>query len=183
MLGESTDDMIRVFASDVVRDHEGHRFHPKVYQTDYFAKQAVLALDGHNAPRQQCLLDQQQGKVDTSVNCDDKVAPLFLTVSFNAPHNPYQALLTDYYDPGVSHITNHRQRVYGGMMKSLDRGVGQILEAVVRNNMFEDTLIIFTSDNGGLTYTNLKQVNSPYRGGKATFFEGMSMIMVCLVFF
>ena len=53
-----------------------------------------------------------------------------MTVSFNAPHNPYQALKSDYDDPEVSQIKDHKSRVYAAMIKSLDRGVGKILNAL-----------------------------------------------------
>jgi uncharacterized sulfatase len=58
------------------------------------------------------------------------------------------------------------------MIRALDRGVGQVLEALRENGLEENTLVIFTSDNGGAGYIGLPDVNNPYRGWKITLFEG-----------
>jgi arylsulfatase A-like enzyme len=58
------------------------------------------------------------------------------------------------------------------MIRSLDRGVGQVLDALKRNGLEENTLVLFTSDNGAAGYIGLPQVNHPFRGWKATLFEG-----------
>jgi hypothetical protein len=47
--------------------------------------------------------------------------PYFITMAYNAPHNPLQALKTDYYDEQLSSIANHKERVYAAMIMSLDR--------------------------------------------------------------
>jgi arylsulfatase A-like enzyme len=72
----------------------------------------------------------------------------------------------------LSHIENHRERVYAAMIRSLDRGVGQVLDALKANGLEENTLVMFTSDNGGAGYLGLPDVNSPFRGWKITLFEG-----------
>ena len=58
------------------------------------------------------------------------------------------------------------------LIRSLDRGVGQVMEALKANGLDENTLVIFTSDNGGAGYIGLPNVNAPYRGWKSTLFEG-----------
>ena len=151
--GEPTDDFIRYNGIFAVDDHDGNKFEPDEYLTDYLAREASNAI-----------FAQSKTNKDT--------APFFLTVSFNAPHTPFQALRSDYEDPEISKIEDHKQRVYAAMIKSLDRGVGRILQAVKDTGKEDNTIIIFTSDNGGATYTGLKNINYPYRGGKATFFEG-----------
>ena len=72
----------------------------------------------------------------------------------------------------LSHIELHPERVYAAMIRSLDRGVGRVLEALKANGLDENTLVIFTSDNGGAGYIGLPNVNAPYRGWKSTLFEG-----------
>jgi arylsulfatase A-like enzyme len=72
----------------------------------------------------------------------------------------------------LSHIENHRLRVYAAMIRSLDRGVGRVLEALERNGLDENTLVLFTSDNGGANYIGLPEVNRPFRGWKISLFEG-----------
>ena len=58
------------------------------------------------------------------------------------------------------------------MIRSLDRSVERVLEALETNGLMENTLVIFTSDNGGADYIGLPDVNKPYRGWKLTHFEG-----------
>jgi len=87
-----------------------------------------------------------------------------------APHTPLQASREDY--EALSHIDSHRERVYAAMIRALDRGVGRVLEALRRQGLEENTLVFFTSDNGGAHYIGLPEVNQPYRGWKISFFEG-----------
>jgi arylsulfatase A-like enzyme len=58
------------------------------------------------------------------------------------------------------------------MVRNLDRNVGRILAALKAEGLDQNTLVIFTSDNGGAGYIGLPEINKPYRGWKATFFEG-----------
>ena len=58
------------------------------------------------------------------------------------------------------------------MARALDRNVGKILAALRAEGLDQNTLVIFTSDNGGAGYIGLPDVNKPYRGFKSTFFEG-----------
>lgn len=129
-----------------VRFNGGSRFAPKGYVTDYFAEEAARAIDAN------------------------RDRPFFLHVGFSAPHLPLQALKADY--DSLAAIKDHRLRVYGAMIKSLDRGVGTILEALKRNGISDNTIVIFTSDNGGAGAAGLADLNSPLRGWKSTFFDG-----------
>lgn len=63
-------------------------------------------------------------------------------------------------------------RVYAGMILSMDRSVRRIEEALEAHGLAENTLVVFTSDNGGAGYIGLPDVNVPYRGWKLTHFEG-----------
>jgi len=96
--------------------------------------------------------------------------PFFLYLAYFAPHNPLQARREDY--DALDHIDLHRERVYAAMMRSLDRGVGAVLGALRSNGLEDNTLVVFTSDNGGAGYIGLPAVNRPYRGWKGTYFEG-----------
>jgi len=122
------------------------RFPPTGYLTDYFADQAVHAIEAN------------------------RNRSFFLYLAFNAPHTPLQASRADY--DALSTIPDHRLRVYAAMIRALDRGVGQVLEALRANGLDDNTLVIFTSDNGGAWYVGLPDINRPFRGWKATFFEG-----------
>jgi arylsulfatase A-like enzyme len=129
-----------------VKFNGGSRFAPKGYVTDYFAEEAARSIA---ANRNQ---------------------PFFLYVGFSAPHLPLQALKSDY--ESLSEIKDHRLRVYGAMIKSLDRGVGTILEALKSNGLSDNTIVIFTSDNGGAGAAGLADLNAPLRGWKSTFYDG-----------
>ncbi|ABS62752.1 sulfatase [Parvibaculum lavamentivorans DS-1] len=129
-----------------VQFNGGDRFEPSEYMTDYLTNEAVKAI-GANRNR-----------------------PFFMYVAYNAPHTPLQALKSDY--DALAHIENHTERVYAAMVVALDRGVGKIKQALRDNGLEENTIIIFTSDNGGAGYVGLPDLNKPYRGWKASFFEG-----------
>jgi len=124
----------------------GPRFAPSTYMTDYLADEAVRAIDAN------------------------KNRPFFLYLAFNAPHTPLQATRADY--DALAHVENHTERVYAAMIRALDRGVGKVLDALRASGLDENTLVIFTSDNGGANYIGLPDINAPYRGWKMTFFEG-----------
>ncbi len=96
--------------------------------------------------------------------------PFFLYFAPNAPHTPLQALRSDY--DALPQIADHRLRVYAAMVRALDRAVGRVLEALKANGLEHNTLVFFTSDNGGANYIGLPDINKPYRGWKMTFFEG-----------
>lgn len=124
----------------------GPAFEPGGYLTDYYTDEAVRVIE-RNRDR-----------------------PFFLYLAHWAPHTPLQATRADY--DALSHIELHRERVYAAMIRALDRGVGRVLEALRENGLEENTLVIFTSDNGGAGYIGLPDVNRPFRGWKITLFEG-----------
>ncbi|MBD3855878.1 MAG: sulfatase-like hydrolase/transferase [Acidobacteria bacterium] len=121
-------------------------FEPERYLTDYYTDQAVKVIEAN------------------------KDRSFFLYLAHWAPHTPLQASREDY--EALSHIESHRERVYAAMIRALDRGVGRVLEALRRQGLEENTLVFFTSDNGGAHYIGLPEVNQPYRGWKISFFEG-----------
>jgi arylsulfatase A-like enzyme len=121
-------------------------FRPRGYMTDYLTDEAVKAIAAN------------------------RNRPFFLYFAPNAIHTPLQATKADY--DALPQIKDHRLRVYGAMVRNLDRNVGRILQALKDQGLDDNTLVIFTSDNGGAGYIGLPQINKPYRGWKATFFEG-----------
>ena len=58
------------------------------------------------------------------------------------------------------------------MVRDLDRNVGRLLKSLSDEGLADNTMVIFTSDNGGANYIGLPDINRPFRGWKATFFEG-----------
>ena len=122
------------------------RFEPKGHLTDYFTDNAVAAIEAN------------------------KNRPFFLYLAYNAPHTPLQATKGDY--DALPQIKDHTQRTYGAMIRQLDRRIGDVLQALENNGLEQNTLVVFTSDNGGAWYTGIPDLNQPYRGWKGTFFEG-----------
>jgi arylsulfatase A-like enzyme len=58
------------------------------------------------------------------------------------------------------------------MIRALDRSVGRITETLEAEGLADNTIVMFTSDNGGAGYIGLEDINAPYRGWKLTMFEG-----------
>lgn len=124
----------------------GKRFHPKGHMTDYFADEAIKAIEAN------------------------RNRPFFMYLAFNAPHTPLQATKADY--DRLAGIKDHKTRVYGAMIAQLDRRIGDMMAKLKEAGIDDDTLVIFTSDNGGAWYNGMPDLNAPFRGWKATFFEG-----------
>ena len=96
--------------------------------------------------------------------------PFFLYLAHWGPHTPLQATRDDY--DALDDIQPHRKRVYAAMIRAVDRSVTRILDTLESEGIADNTIVIFTSDNGGAGYIGIDDVNSPYRGWKITMFEG-----------
>lgn len=96
--------------------------------------------------------------------------PFFLYLAHWGVHTPLQATRADY--EAVGDIQPYHLRVYAAMLRALDRSVGEIVEKLEEEGLSDNTLIVFSSDNGGAGYIGLPGINDPYRGWKATLFEG-----------
>lgn len=102
---------------------------------------------------------------------ENKEKPFFLYVPYNTPHIPLAA------KPEL--IEKHKQAfypTYAAMMETMDDCVGLILKKLKDSGLDEKTLVIFTSDNGGLSVLEFpggpSTHNTPYRGGKGFVYEG-----------
>ena len=127
-------------------EHGSPPFEPEGYMTDFEASEAAKAISAN------------------------KHNPFLLYLAFTSVHSPLQALKSDYDQ--LAHIPSHCDRVYASMLVALDRAVGTVLSSLEANGLTENTIVIFTSDNGGPNYIGQPNINAPYRGSKATFFEG-----------
>jgi arylsulfatase A-like enzyme len=95
--------------------------------------------------------------------------PFFAYVPFSAPHAPMQAP-REYVDRFV-HVASPDQRVYYAMIAALDDAIGEIMAALARFGVADNTIVVFVSDNGAASYTGVVD-NAPLKGGKLTNFEG-----------
>lgn len=124
----------------------GPLFSPRGYLTDYYTDEAQKVIRAN------------------------KNRPFFLYLAHWGVHSPLQATKADY--DALPQIKDHRLRVYAAMVRSLDRSVGRVMQTLRDEGLADNTVVIFTSDNGGAGYLGLPDVNKPYRGWKLTFFEG-----------
>ncbi|MDB4131426.1 sulfatase-like hydrolase/transferase [Flavobacteriaceae bacterium] len=129
-----------------VNFNEGPRIKPDGHLTDYLTDEAVKVIE------------------------KNKNRPFFLYLAYWAVHSPLQAKKEDYEK--LSFIENHEERVLASMVMTVDRGVGKIRDVLKKNKIDDNTIIIFTSDNGAPGYIGLPDLNKPYRGWKLTHFEG-----------
>ncbi|KAJ1411613.1 alkaline-phosphatase-like protein, partial [Ochromonadaceae sp. CCMP2298] len=109
--GNPFDDFLRAVLPFSVSHNNGPPMDPDQYMTDYLADEAANLV----ASRSQ---QQQQSKGEEGE--DFSPAPYFLMLTFNAPHNPYQALRSDMQDAEVQALPTQTQRVYAAMVKALD---------------------------------------------------------------
>lgn len=98
----------------------------------------------------------------------NKAKPLFLYVPFNGVHTPLQA--PDKYSEMYPDM-KARRKTYAGMVTALDDAVGVVVEVLKSEGILDNTLIIFSSDNGGPNPGQLTR-NGPLRAGKGSVYEG-----------
>ncbi len=98
----------------------------------------------------------------------DKAKPLFLYVPFNGVHAPLQ--VPERYLKPYDQLKGNR-RTLAGMLSAVDEAIGQIVTALEKQGMRENTLIVFSADNGGPNPKSLS-TNGNLRAGKGTIYEG-----------
>lgn len=98
----------------------------------------------------------------------DTARPLFLYLPFNAVHSPHQ--VPPKYVERYAHLPEPRQ-TYAGMVAAMDEAIGRVLDALEEKGMRRNTLIFFSSDNGGPNPGKVTS-NGLYRAGKGTLYEG-----------
>jgi arylsulfatase A-like enzyme len=95
--------------------------------------------------------------------------PFFLYLPYNAVHSPLQG--ADRYMRKFDFIQDIHRRIFASMLANLDDSVGEVLAALEANELMENTIIVFLSDNGGPT-RELTSSNLPLRGEKGQLYEG-----------
>ncbi|MEM9280823.1 MAG: sulfatase-like hydrolase/transferase [Verrucomicrobiota bacterium] len=100
--------------------------------------------------------------------CGDE-RPFFLYLSYNSVHSPLQGEAS--YMERFSGIEDIQRRIFAAMLGHLDDAVGEVLDAVESEGLWENTLIAFLSDNGGPT-RELTSSNLPLKGEKGALYEG-----------
>lgn len=95
--------------------------------------------------------------------------PFFLYMAHYAVHTPLQAKEAMVAKYRAKPPTHQKDPVYAAMVESMDEAVRAVLAALEESGVADQTIVIFTSDNGGLTG---KTSNAPLRAGKGTPYEG-----------
>ena len=136
----------RLEYGDVVRYGDGR------YLTDVWTEEAVGFIERHAAE------------------------PFFLHVTYNAPHTPFQVPeeeLAPYTESGK--YTSPVSHVYA-MIHRMDTGIGRILETLRAKGLEDNTIVLFTSDNGpalsGRGENSLDRFNCGFKGAKGVTYEG-----------
>lgn len=138
--------------------------HPKSYFSPY--KNPNLT-DG---PEGEYLMDRLASEVVQYIDTVNRERPFFLYYATYAVHTPLQAkseLIEKYKRKNATEA--HNNPVYAAMVENMDAGIGRVLDAVEKNGLSENTLIVFTSDNGGVYHISRQW---PLRAGKGSFYEG-----------
>jgi len=146
---------------------------------DYFLHERDGQLDWHNDRQNSYDKGYSTDLIaDHAVSCIEnyvKDGPFFLYVAFNAPHEPLQAKDADiqYYaqkmGKNMDALTpaEKRKATYAAMVGCLDQGVGRIIAQLKRSNLWDNTMVLFFSDNGPIQIGT-----TPYRGKKNQEFDG-----------
>lgn len=94
---------------------------------------------------------------------DPVAAPLYMYLAFHNEHDPHQAPRDALKDDAVGRIKSDVYKVTAALIHTMDAQVGRVIDALNRTEMLPNTIIGFSSDNGGpLDHAN----NFPFRGGK-----------------
>jgi arylsulfatase A-like enzyme len=155
-------DHFRGFLGDMMDDYYTHLRHGQNYLR---SGRQVIEPKGHATDL------FTAWAVDYLRSREGKSAPFFLYLAYNAPHDPIQ--------PPAEWIEKVRQREPGmsakrlplaALIEHLDHGIGEVLSALESTGLAEKTLVLMTSDNGGVLAYDAN--NGPYRGAKQDLYEG-----------
>ena len=163
-------DFFHGFLGDMMDDYYTHLRHdinymrknreviePRGHATDLFSEWSIDYING------------RAGKEN----------PFFLYLAYNAPHTPVQPpeewlLKVKQREPGIE---EDRARLVS-LIEHLDQGIGRVLDSLEKNGIAEETLVVFTSDNGGLLRVGAS--NGSLRGGKQNMYEGGIRVPACV---
>ncbi len=137
-----------------------HAGHPKSYFSPYKNPNLKDGPDG------EYLTDRLTGEAINQMT--DDTQPFLLYLPYFAVHTPLQGkehLVQKYINRGFAKKTAE----YGAMVENMDANLGKLFNALDSLKLRKNTLIIFTSDNGGIAAIHSQQ---PLRGGKGSYYEG-----------
>jgi arylsulfatase A-like enzyme len=164
-------DFFRGFLGDMMDDYYHHRRHEQNYMRD---GHQVIDPEGHATELfTQWALEYLRQQTDSD-------QPFFLYLAYNAPHTPIQPP-PDWIDrvrarePGI----DARRASLVALIEHLDENIGHVLSCLKDEGLDKNTLVVFTSDNGG--QLNVGANNGPWRDGKQSVYEGGLLVPACVV--
>ena len=171
-------DRFKGFLGDMMDDYYDHRRHginymregkqeidPKGHATDLFSQWASEFITRRGTSFQS---NQEEGQT-----------PWFLYLAYNAPHTPIQPPQEWFEKVKQREVTMDDKRAkLVALIEHMDAGIGRVIDSLKKSGQYEDTLIIFTSDNGG--QLNVGANNGPLRDGKQSMYEGGLRIPGCM---
>ena len=132
--------------------------HSRNDQLDWYRNGIPLKEEGYTTD----LIAKEACKI---IETSDNSKPLFLYIPFNGIHAPYQ--VPEKYTKPYQLLKGNRQKL-AGMLAAVDEAIGKIILAIEKAGIRDNTLIIFSSDNGAPPPGD----NTPLRDFKATVYEG-----------
>ena len=166
-----------------------YQYGPLIGEIDYFThEQHAGVIDWYNNNK----LDKEAGYSTTLLGNDavrligehNFSQPLYLYLTFNAPHTPYQAP-QEYLDK-YKDIADPSRRAYAAAISAMDDQIGRVVEALEKKGVRGNTIIFFQSDNGGTrnamfagerATATIPCDNGPFRDGKGNLYEGGTRVI------
>ncbi len=164
-------DLFRGFLGDMMDDYFTHRRFDLNYMRDNLQ---TIDPEGHAT------------ELFTEWACDyvrqraEQDAPFFLYLAYNAPHTPIQPppAWLERVKAREAGIGEQRARLVA-LIEHMDDGIGRVVRAIEDAGLKNETMIIFTSDNGGQLSAGAN--NGPLRDGKQSMYEGGIRVPCCVV--
>ena len=127
-----------------------------------------LFVDGEAPARSEGYLTDLFTDRAVSIIARDHAAPFFLNLQYNAPHWPWQGPKDPVYPDSLPWVKGGSPEIFAAMVESMDAGVARVLAALEEQGLERETLVIFTSDNGGERFSHM----GPFSQSKMTLYEG-----------
>jgi arylsulfatase A-like enzyme len=149
--------------------------HPNSYFFPYGAKgttHGVPHLKDKGGKEGEYLTDRLTDEAITFIE-SAKAKPFFLYLAHYAVHSPFQGK-PEYVEEfkAVKAVDEQKNAVYAAMVKSVDDSMGRLMDSLRTLGLADNTVIIFTSDNGGVVHCGPATSNKPLRAGKGYPYEG-----------
>ncbi|MFG0289253.1 MAG: sulfatase-like hydrolase/transferase [Rhodopirellula sp. JB044] len=144
---------------------KGHGYFPKVKDKSIYRQRAPV--DRIDVPY---TTDWYTAEAIDFIGRTPGNKPFFLYLAHDTPHTPLQAKEVDL--ARYAYIEHKARRTLCAMQDCLDQNVGRLIKHLKDTGQFENTLIVFCSDNGGVVNSTNHSINAPLRGQKSMFTDG-----------